>query len=428
MFKRIVPFLLTIVFISSCNGQSFREVADPSVRIDIRGASVLPPQEKAWKIIQKSENRLSLIKGNPQSDATYTASVMINELSDFESEEQFSKEIPKKFLSVYDSDRFTIKKEEGEITRSRENYCWTYHLIVEDRAAKTRTGKKVMLLEIIGYICQHPKDRTKGINMQYSHRYYPGDEDPEIKNKAKEFLDNVTFTDFISESFISKAESEAKPHYNRGLAYLRKSQYDEAIIELNKAIEVYPRYALAYNDRGVAYLRKKQYDRAISDFTKALDINPSHHHAHYNRGIAYLDKRNYDEAISDLNKAIELDPTNPEIYYERGFAHLLKNQNDKAIADFNQAITLNPRYAKAFNDRGWGYVRKRQYDQAISDFSKAIEIEPKYNKAYNNRAVAYFYKGEYERAWEDVHKAQSLGLQIHPKFLEDLRKASGREK
>jgi tetratricopeptide (TPR) repeat protein len=427
MFIRIVLFLLTIVFIPSCHGQRFTEVADPSVRIDIRGVSVLPPQEKAWKIIQKNDNQLSLIKGNPQSDATYAASVIINELPDLESKEQFS-EISKKLLSEYDTERFTIKKEEGEISYSRETYCWRYHMISEDRAAKTKTGQKVMLLEMIGYICQHPKDRKKGINFSYSHRYYSGDEDPEIKNKANEFLGNVTFTDFISESATSKAESNAKPHYNQGLAYLRKSQYDEAIIELNKAIEIYQRYALAYNDRGVAYLRKKQYDRAISDFTKALDINPKHHHAHYNRGIAYLDKRNYDEAISDLNKAIELDPTNPEIYYERGFAHLLKNQNDKAIADFNQAITLNPRYAKAFNDRGWAYVRKRQYDQAISNFTKAIEIEPKYNKAYNNRAVANFYKGEYDKAWEDVHKAQSLGLQVHPKFLEDLRKASGREK
>jgi tetratricopeptide (TPR) repeat protein len=394
MFKRIALFLLTIVFIYSCNGQSFREVADPSVRIDIRGASVLPPQGKTWKIIQKNENRLILIKGNPQSDATYTASVMINELSDFESEEQFSKEIPKKFLSAYNSDRFTIKKEEGEISRSRENYCWTYHLIVEDRAAKTRTGKKVMLLEIIGYICQHPKDRTKGINMQYSHRYYPGDDDPEVKNKAKEFLDNVTFTDFISEPATSRAESNAKPYYNRGFDYLRKSQYDEAIIELNKAIEIYPRYALAYNDRGVAYLRKKQYDRAISDFTKALDINPRYPKVLYNRGIAYLDNRKYEKAVSDLTKALDLNLFMAEAYHERGLAYFFKGEYDLALADFNQAITLNPRNGKAYYDR----------------------------------AFFYFYIKDYDRAWENVQKAKSLDFQVPPKFLNHLRNASGREK
>lgn len=326
MFKRIVLALLSIVFISSCHGQRFPEVVDPSARINISGVSVLPPQEQNWKVSHMSENVISLIKKGSQPDATYASFVGFHELPDLESKEQFSKEIFKMLLSEIDTERFTIKKNEGEISHSRETYCWRYHMISEDRAAKTRPGQKVMLLEMVGYICQHPKDRNKGVNFQYSHRYYPGDEDPEIKNKAKEFLDNVTFTDFNFASGTPKAENNAEPYYNRGLAYLRKSQYDEAITEFNKAIEINPRYSLAYNDRGYAYLNKRQYDRAISDFTKA------------------------------------------------------------------------------------------------------IEIKPRYHKAYNNRAVSYYYKGEYDRAWEDVQKAHSLGFQVHPNFLNDLRKASGREK
>ena len=47
--------------------------------------------------------------------------------------------------------------------------------------------------------------------------------------------------------------------------------------------------------------------------------------------------------------------------------------------------------------------------------------------AYTNRAVAYYYKGKYTKAWEDIYKAQSLGIQIHPEFLKDLREASGRQ-
>ena len=68
------------------------------------------------------------------------------------------------------------------------------------------------------------------------------------------------------------------------------------------------------------------------------------------------------------------------------------------------------------------------YDQAISDYSKALEINPKDTAAYNNRGMAYYRKGEYDKAWEDVHKAQSLGFQVRPGFLKNLREASGREK
>ena len=366
--------------------QRLEEVADPSVRIDIRGASVLPPQEKAWKIVQKNDNQLSLIKGIPQSDSTYSAIVMINELPDIESEEQFS-EISKKFLAVYDTERFTIKKEEGEISYSRETYCWRYHLIAEDRGAKTRTGEKVMLLEVIGYICQHPKDRKKGINFGYSHRYYPGDEDTEIKNKANEFLDNVTFTDFISESVISKAESNAKPYYNRGLAYLRKSQYDEGIIELTKAIELNPRYARAYYDRGTAYGKKGQYDHAISDFTKAIELNPKHLRAYINRGYVYKLKGHYDQAISDYSKAIEINPKNPQAYNNK--AWILATCVDARYRDGERAVELSQNAVELSPTPGHldtlaaAYAEAGKFEDAITTQEKVIDLMQKEGKPKN---------------------------------------------
>jgi len=48
--------------------------------------------------------------------------------------------------------------------------------------------------------------------------------------------------------------------------------------------------------------------------------------------------------------------------------------------------------------------------------------------AYGNRGRAYYFKKEYDKSWEDIKKAQALGYQIPSEFLDDLRKASGREK
>jgi hypothetical protein len=49
-------------------------------------------------------------------------------------------------------------------------------------------------------------------------------------------------------------------------------------------------------------------------------------------------------------------------------------------------------------------------------------------KAYYKRGIVYYVKKERDKSWQDVKKAQSLGYQIPPKFLEDLRKAPGRER
>lgn len=84
--------------------------------------------------------------------------------------------------------------------------------------------------------------------------------------------------------------------------------------------------------------------------------------------------------------------------------------------------------SKQVFSRGVAYTQVEKNDEAIAQFTNAIDLEPRYVEAYLSRALAYFAKKEYENAWNDVHKAEALGGKVDPKFLEGLRKASGREK
>ena len=56
--------------------------------------------------------------------------------------------------------------------------------------------------------------------------------------------------------------------------YSEKSQYDFALSEFNKALDIAPTSSETYNNRGITYSKKGQYDLAIIDFTKSLDITP----------------------------------------------------------------------------------------------------------------------------------------------------------
>jgi tetratricopeptide (TPR) repeat protein len=98
------------------------------------------------------------------------------------------------------------------------------------------------------------------------------------------------------------------------------------------------------------------------------------------------------------------------------------------MTDFNKALEINPRFAMAYNNRGLAYMEKGQYDNAIADFNKALQINPMLALAYGNRGRAYYFKKEYDKSWDDINKVQTLGYQIPPGFLDDLRKASGRQK
>ena len=59
-----------------------------------------------------------------------------------------------------------------------------------------------------------------------------------------------------------------------GAAYVEKGAPDLAIPVLDKAIELSPQYASAYNNRGLAYQAKGELDLAQRDFNKAAEIDP----------------------------------------------------------------------------------------------------------------------------------------------------------
>ena len=98
-------------------------------------------------------------------------------------------------------------------------------------------------------------------------------------------------------------------HYNRGISYARKGQYDRAIADYDQAIKINPRDAMVYYNRGLAYHNKGQYDRAIADYTKAIEINPRDAMVYTNRGIAYEEKKLRDKAIADYRAALKVAPS-----------------------------------------------------------------------------------------------------------------------
>jgi tetratricopeptide (TPR) repeat protein len=178
--------------------------------------------------------------------------------------------------------------------------------------------------------------------------------------------------------------------------------------------------ATAFNNRGFAFLDRKQYDRAIQDFGKAIEINPDYALAFNNRGNAYRNKGRYDRAIADYDRAIALDPGNTAAFFGRALAYQSKAHwdfdaylnaglyDDRAIADFDQVIGRSPNHHSAFNNRGNSYFNKRQYDRAIADYDEAIRIEPNVAIYFKNRGNAFRFKGLRGRAIADFRKALAL--------------------
>lgn len=89
----------------------------------------------------------------------------------------------------------------------------------------------------------------------------------------------------------------------RGVAYDMKEDFEAAIEDFSKAIDLNPADAATYHLRGVAYRRKGDFEAVIEDYSTAIDLNPADADAYYNLGLAWLPLREWENARADLTIA-----------------------------------------------------------------------------------------------------------------------------
>ncbi len=152
-------------------------------------------------------------------------------------------------------------------------------------------------------------------------------------------------------------------------------KYDEAISYADKAIQIKPDYAAAYNTRGYACSHKKLYKKAIENYDMAIKINPAHYAAYTNRGSAKYALGLYDDCIEDQTASIKLAPEESDGYYYRASAYYEKKLYDQAIADYTRALEIEPR-AFRYDGRARAYLAKGEYQLAVNDMKKAVFLDP----------------------------------------------------
>jgi tetratricopeptide (TPR) repeat protein len=126
--------------------------------------------------------------------------------------------------------------------------------------------------------------------------------------------------------------------------------------------------------RGRAYDDQKDWDKAITDLGKAVELDPKDSNAIYNLGVVNEHKGDGDLAIKDYTMAIALDPKDPEAHFARGNVYYDSDDFDNALKDYQMAIKLDPRHGAAILGRGLTYEQLGKPDKAEADYKKAIAI------------------------------------------------------
>jgi tetratricopeptide (TPR) repeat protein len=189
---------------------------------------------------------------------------------------------------------------------------------------------------------------------------------------------------------------------------------DAALRGFDMAIGQNPEFAEAYNNRGSVRKARGDLAGAMADFNRAIELKPGFAAAYNNRGLEKKANSDLAGAMADYDKAIELKPSLAAAYQNRGDLKHIKGDLDGALADFSKAIELKPDGASAHGKRGRVKMAKKDLDGALADFNRAIELKPDLAALYVNRGQLKWGQKDADGALADLSRA----IELKPDLVE----------
>ncbi len=257
---------------------------------------------------------------------------------------------------------------------------------------------------------------------------------------------------------------------------IKERKAGDAVYRASVLLVDYPNDALGYMLRGRAYALQEEFDLALTDFSKAIQLSPENPEGFARRGYVYFQyKKEYRPAFDDTDRAIEkgmqvlkwdmrqgkgqwtvnLYNLRAVLYHEfdqlelalqdintaiamasrqkhkgglsfyllrRAFIHQSMQQLDAAADDARQALGLYPCLAGAYRVLGNVALSQGNFSQSVTYYDKAIGClaEKKglgFADAQTGKAVARWIMGQKAQAWDDMKASlQQTALEPHVYF------------
>jgi tetratricopeptide (TPR) repeat protein len=163
-------------------------------------------------------------------------------------------------------------------------------------------------------------------------------------------------------------------------------------MDFEKAIDLGSESPKIYNGLGMAYHLLGDREEALSNLNKALDKEGASVDFLIDRAKIYLDMAMYDASYEDLTKALEHKADDPQLYYKRGIVLFSSGNYDEAIEDLKMSISNNPfptYESDIYYHIGIAHARKEEYEESVEPLSKCIEMCPNEAIYYHERAKSY---------------------------------------
>ncbi len=270
-----------------------------------------------------------------------------------------------------------------------------------DEVVSVATGKVIAVDATVGTLKVKIENATGDVAKDHLARFTPGkggplptnsptprvvvpSPTPVTKPSPSVPFPSVTPKDKVAGPVQNSEETVAAPYVKKGIAQYSAGDIDGAIASYNEGIRIAPSVAVLYLNRAKAYLYKPNFQAAIADANKALELKVSKADDTYTiRGTAKAGLGDYDSALADCNRALKINPKHALAYNNRGNNKLRQRDYSGALTDCNKSIALDSSAALPYYNRGFARTNLGDQAGALADWKKAVLMQASFGAELN---------------------------------------------
>jgi tetratricopeptide (TPR) repeat protein len=242
--------------------------------------------------------------------------------------------------------------------------------------------------------------------------------------------DGITYT---------SVSRDALSFFRAGIDLWNNLYTESASEQFHKAVEIDPRFAMAYLYLARAALPesyteyRENLDRAVAligevsegerlvilayqarDESRPVDeerhlrrlqaMFPEDVESHYALAEVAFANADYHEAVRQLEEAIVIDEEHPPAYNLLGYTYAHLGDYDSAIATLKAYASLIPDEPNPLDSLAEIYLMSGQYDASLEQYAQVLEIDPTFYSAHTGRGHCYLLQGKRDEAMAEYQK------------------------
>ena len=185
---------------------------------------------------------------------------------------------------------------------------------------------------------------------------------------------------FTISATSANAPDKARKAFNKGRENAQKSKWDGALKEFEKAVSIYPKYAVAWVELGKVHRRNNELQQAQESFRHSIEADPRLVSAYQELAIIALQQKDWPALVVQSDEVLKLNPVNfPVAWFFNSLGNYYLQKLEAAEKSARTGIKADKDHQLPKMEYLLGLIcaQKRNYSEAADHLRNYLNAVPK---------------------------------------------------